>query len=103
MLSPHLEHIPKLAQGSFLSPESEDWALYLSPCLLVFLIHLKIDVRGCPVILATRVDCIRRTEEAIVLLQRLVRQRSGSAALQLEVLFKKAASAPIMCSGSGAF
>src|SRR5258705_13725396 len=89
ILSPDLAHIPKLAQGTFLSPEREDWALYLSPCLLVFLIHLKVDVSGCPVILASRVDCFRRTEAAVVLLQRLVRQRSGSAALQLEVLFKK--------------
>src|ERR1700730_17525510 len=34
--------------------------------LLFFLIHLKIDVRGCPVILATRVDCFRRTEATLV-------------------------------------
>jgi len=89
MLSPDLEHIPTLAHGTFLSPEREDWALYFSPCVLVFLIHIKIDVRGCPVILATRVDCFRRTEATLVLLQRLVRQRSGSAALQHEELFEK--------------
>jgi hypothetical protein len=57
MLSPHLKHVPELAHGTFLSPKREDWALYFSPCVLVFLIHLKIDVRGCPEILATRVDC----------------------------------------------
>src|SRR5258705_10583574 len=85
ILSPYLEHIPKIAQGTFLSPEREDWALYLSPCLFVFLIHLKIDVRGCPEILATHVDCIRRTEAAIQLRQSLSRRRSGSARFTLEV------------------
>jgi len=89
ILSPYLEYIPKIAQGAFLSPEHEDWALYLSPCLLVFLIHLKIDVRGCPVIFAARVDCFRPTEAARIFLQRIVRERSGSAVLQLEVMFKK--------------
>jgi len=78
MLSPHLKHVPELAHGTFLSPKREDWALYFSPCVLVFLIHLKIDVRGCPEILATRVDCFWLTEATLVLLQCFVRQRSGS-------------------------
>jgi hypothetical protein len=89
MLSSHLEHVPKLAQGTSLSPKREDGAIYLSPCVSVFLIHLKIDVRGCPVIFAARVDCFRPTEAARIFLQRIVRERSGSAVLQLEVMFKK--------------
>jgi hypothetical protein len=58
--------------------------LNFSPCVLVFLIHLKIDVRGRSEILSTRVDYFQRTEATLVLLQRFVRQRSGSGALQLE-------------------